>query len=48
MAKVQIVFAMTIDGYFPDDDRLMEWIREDRKQERIHSLGTARHIFHSS
>ena len=31
MAKVQIVFAMTIDGYFPDDDRLMEWIREDRK-----------------
>lgn len=30
MAKVQIVFAMTIDGYFPDDDRLMEWIREDR------------------
>ena len=30
MAKVQIVFAMTIDGYFPDDDRLMEWMREDR------------------
>mgnify|MGYP000022523655 CR=1 FL=1 len=30
MAKIQIVFAMTIDGYFPDDDRLMEWIREDR------------------
>ena len=36
MAKVQIVFAMTIDGYFPDDDRLMA------------SLETARHIFHSS
>ena len=42
MAKVQIVFAMTIDGYFPDDDRM-----DKRRQERIPSLETAQHIFHS-
>ena len=30
MAKVQIVMAMTIDGYFPEEGSLLRWLRNDR------------------
>ena len=29
MAKVQIVMAMTIDGYFPEEGSLLRWLRND-------------------
>ena len=42
MAKVQIVFAMTIDGYVPDERQaLMQWIQN--RHERFPLLAETVH-----